>query len=109
MPRRNKYGAVKTLVEGVLFDSKLEARGWKELLLEQSVGLISELQRQVPFFIKVAGKKICKWTVDYTFIRDGQHVARDAKGVIARDVVIRKKLAEALYPEWRFEFWPKRK
>lgn len=103
---KNKYGAKKTLVGDILFDSGLEARGWKELKLLEAAKEISELQRQIAFIMIVAGKKICKWTVDYTFIQDGQKIARDAKGVIARDVIIRKKLAEALYPEWRFQFWP---
>lgn len=44
----SKYRAIKTIVEGIVFDSKAEARRYSELKLMERAGLIENLQRQVP-------------------------------------------------------------
>ena len=43
----NKYGARKTEIDGIVFDSKKEAERWCELRLMEKAGLIKELHRQV--------------------------------------------------------------
>lgn len=50
---RSKYGAVKTLVDGIKFDSKAEARRYYELKLLQQAGEISELELQPKFPLRV--------------------------------------------------------
>ena len=47
--RRPKYLNRKTVVDGVTFDSRAEARRWHELLLLQGQGEIADLRRQVSF------------------------------------------------------------
>jgi hypothetical protein len=47
--RRSKYGAVKTLVDGVKFDSGREARRYQELKLLQKAGHIRNLELQPVF------------------------------------------------------------
>lgn len=50
---RSKYGAVKTLVDGIKFDSKAEARRYYELKLLQQAGEITELELQPKFPLRV--------------------------------------------------------
>ena len=44
-----KYKNKKTVVGGITFDSKREARRWQELKLAESAGAIGDLERQVRF------------------------------------------------------------
>ncbi|MEP0454477.1 MAG: DUF1064 domain-containing protein, partial [Roseibium sp.] len=46
-PKSQKYGAQRTVVDGVTFDSKKEAARWAQLCLLQRAGQISDLKRQV--------------------------------------------------------------
>jgi hypothetical protein len=45
----NKYHAVKTQVDGIIFDSMKEAVRWQELKLLEKAGKIANLERQVPY------------------------------------------------------------
>jgi hypothetical protein len=44
----NKFGAQKTTVDGIRFDSLREARRWGELRMLERAGEIRDLRRQVP-------------------------------------------------------------
>ena len=46
-PGKSKYGAKKTVVGDIKFDSKREANRWMELQMLERSGAISNLQRQV--------------------------------------------------------------
>lgn len=46
----NKYGAKKIVVNGEAFDSRMEARRWRELRIIQRAGEIDGLQRQVNMY-----------------------------------------------------------
>lgn len=48
---RNKYGAIKTEVNGITFDSKAEARRYEQLQLMQYGGRIKWFQRQPSFLL----------------------------------------------------------
>lgn len=48
-PKKSKYGAVKTEVDGIKFDSKHEAKRYQELRLLEQAGEITNLCLQVPF------------------------------------------------------------
>ncbi|WP_416330384.1 DUF1064 domain-containing protein, partial [[Clostridium] innocuum] len=48
-PKKSKYGAVKTEVDGIMFDSKREASRYQELRLLEQAGEITNLRLQVPF------------------------------------------------------------
>lgn len=43
----NKFGAIKTTIDGIKFDSMREARRWGELRLMERAGEIRNLRRQV--------------------------------------------------------------
>lgn len=50
----NKYRNVKTVVDGISFDSKREARRWQELVLLERAGKIRDLERQTKFQVAPA-------------------------------------------------------
>lgn len=74
VPKANKFGARKTEVGGIIFDSGIEARRYRELLLLQQAGIISDLKLQVPFvlqeaFVDASGQKQRQiiYTADFTY------------------------------------------
>lgn len=48
-PKKSKYGAVKTEVDGITFASKHKASRYLELWLLEQAGEITNLRLQVPF------------------------------------------------------------
>lgn len=99
----NKYGAVKTQVDGITFDSKGEAGRYIELKAEESAGLIQDLRLQVRFPLVVRGDYGTverEYRADFVYIRDGQRVVEDYKGarsVRTREYIFKKDLMRALY------------
>lgn len=102
-PSRNKYGAKKTLVGDIKFDSKKEAGRWMELQLMERAGEITDLRRQVkveligqhrPLYTRT-GRKM-KLTFDFAYIEDGVEVLEDSKGMPTRDYEVRVAVARAM-------------
>lgn len=93
----NKYGAVKTEIDGIIFHSKKEARRYSELKLLERAGRISDLKLQVPFQIEISGIDVFKWIADFVYEEDGEAVVEDCKGF--RDAVykLKKRCVEAYY------------
>lgn len=107
--KRSKYGAVKTVVDGLKFDSRKEAQRWSELLLLQKSGAISGLLRQVPypFYYPVdprLGPKVFTYIADFVYdTADGKVIVEDVKSAMTRKLPLyrlKKKLIEA---QWKFE------
>ena len=96
----NKYGARKTTIDGIKFDSKHEAERYAELKLLQRAGEIRDLQLQVPFELipaqKRNGKTIreCKYIADFAYFdkRTGETVVEDAKGMRTDVYKLKKKM-----------------
>lgn len=101
MIRANKYYAEKVTIDGETFDSRKEARRWKELQLLLRAGKIYDLRRQVKFELIPAqfksypryGKKgqrlkdgqtcveqACNYYADFVYLEDGHLVVEDVKG-----------------------------
>ena len=55
---RSKYGARKTIVDGITFDSKKEANRYRELKLLEDAGEIEKLKMQVAF--EQIGRASCR-------------------------------------------------
>lgn len=99
---KNKYGAKKTVVNGITFDSKKEARRYQELLLLQDSGAISHLQRQVKYVLIPSqkdeqGKVIereCSYIADFVYfdIQANKTIVEDTKGFRTADYKIKRKL-----------------
>jgi len=100
--KRNKYHAKPTVMNGIRFDSRKEARIWLARQLEEQAGAISELKRQVMIPIFVAGVKVCSYRADYTYIREGKYVVEDAKGFQTDIFKLKWKMLKAQHPEWSF-------
>ena len=96
--KKNKYGAVKTKVDGILFDSKAEASRYMVLVLLERQGEIQRLELQPKFDCIVNSKKICSYRADFRYFTNRGVVVEDVKGMKTPVYRIKKKLVEALYP-----------
>lgn len=97
--RYSKFNAVKTEVDGIIFDSKKEATRYKELVLLQKAGEIKRLILQPKFVLQegfsVGGKRYreISYVADFMYIdKDGSRVVEDTKGFRTDVYAIKKKL-----------------
>lgn len=95
--RKSKYGASKTVVDGMPFDSKKEAGRYQELKMMERAGEISDLQLQVPFELVPKNKKFraVKYLADFVYkTKAGEQVVEDVKSVATKTTtyIIKKKL-----------------
>lgn len=84
---RSKYGAVKTVRDGITFDSKLEADRWTTLRSWERLGQIYHLERQIKYPLMVNGIKIGDYIADFRYVINGpgmkcSDVIEDAKGIL---------------------------
>ena len=103
----NKFGAIKTEVNGLKFDSKAEARRYGQLLDLSRAGLITGLTMQVPFElapgVKLAGAKRAKpplrYIADFVYsdTKWGQIVVEDVKGVITPLFRVKQHLMKSVH------------
>lgn len=81
MRRGNKFGAVAVVVDGIRFDSKIEARRWNELRVLASIGEIMHLDRQRRFPLLVNGQTIGHYVADFVYhLPNGDRIIEDVKG-----------------------------
>jgi hypothetical protein len=109
----SKYGAVAITVDGIRFDSKREARRYRELLLLALSGEIQALELQPRFplnvveLFKVAGSDpipivTCgHYTADFRYVvaGSGEVVIEDVKAPATRTTAykLRKRIVEAVH------------
>jgi len=101
---RNKYNAVKTVVDGITFDSKAEARRYSELKLLEAAGEIThlELQPRFPIFIdgqdvKFPNGRTLTYVADFRYYDKTGRVVEDCKGFKTPVYKIKKALVEHIY------------
>lgn len=89
--RITKYGNKKVMCDGHVFDSKKEAKRYKELLLLLKAGEIGYLELQVPYELNEGGTHSLRYIADFVYVesRTGQRIVEDAKGY--RTTVYKKK------------------
>jgi len=102
----NKYGAKKTEIDGLRFDSKHEAMRYVELKYAEKIGAISDLRTQVAFELipsqkgkdgKVAERAV-RYIADFTYTdENGNFVVEDAKSPATRTDVYKIKRKLMLY------------
>lgn len=97
-PKHNKYGARKTVVDGITFSSAKEAAEYGKLKLAERAGEISGLELQPKYDLVVNGVKVGRYKPDFRFTEKGQIVVVEVKGYAARDYPLRKKMFKALFP-----------
>ena len=109
----NKYQAIKTVVDGIEFDSRKESRRYQELKLMQRAGVIQDLKMQVKYILIPAqyetferyGKngqrlkdgqrlleKECSYIADFVYIENGKEIVEDTKGVKTKDYILKRKM-----------------
>ena len=111
-PKKSKYGAEKTVIDGITFDSRKEARRFAELKLLEKAGEIVELRRQVKFVLipaqrepdqigkrggVIKGKLIereVSYLADFVYFDNNlnDYVVEDAKGIRTKEYIIKRKL-----------------
>lgn len=85
---KSKYHATKTVIDGITFDSKREAKRYQELKLMERAGAIRDLKRQVPYELipafDVDGKhyRPTVYIADFTYTdaKTGEKIVEDCKG-----------------------------
>ena len=96
-----KYNNVKTEINGILFDSKKEAKYYGILKLKQKAKLIDSFEMQVKFDIIVNGDKIGFYKADFVTYKDGKiFEVIDVKSEITKKLPVyrlKKKLIKAIY------------
>jgi len=97
---RSKYGAVRTQVNGITFDSKGEAERYMELLALQEAGQISDLRLQVRFPLVIQGEYGTvqrEYRADFVYVQDGHRIVEDYKGHRTREYQFKRDLMRALH------------
>lgn len=97
-----KYRNIKTVVDGITFDSLKESRRYGELKLLEKSGRISGLEVQPAFRIVVNDCLICTYKADFQYVTDtphasGQVVVEDVKGMQTPVYRLKKKLMLAVH------------
>lgn len=120
---RSKYGAVKTTVDGIVFDSAKEARRYQELRLRQKAGDVRRLRCQPRYALcalvvdgadvrnvnagEIANRRfpIAEYVADFEYDESDRGyggvtwrvVVEDVKGVKTAAYKLKKRLFEAQY------------
>lgn len=97
----NKYGAKRTVIDGISFASKREAARWCDLKLMERAGIIRDLERQVPLEIvpKTDKYRARYYVADfvYTDTATGERIYEDSKGVCTQTYSLKKAIVY-----WRY-------
>lgn len=102
---RNKFGARKTEIDGITFDSQREAQRYTELKWLEKAGKIQDLELQKKFVLqpkyKKGGKTVreISYIADFVYSEDGRQIVEDCKGMKTEVYKLKKKIFEYKYPE----------
>lgn len=97
--KRNKYGAKKTTLDGITFDSKAEARYYAQLKQREKAGEVHSVELQRPYVLAVDGFLIATYKPDFSFwdqVEERQRVI-DVKGVVTPVFRLKQKMMKAIY------------
>lgn len=93
----SKYSNIKTVVNGIKFDSKLEAKRYGELRLLEKAGAITDLVLQARFPLSVDHQIIGSYVCDFLYLENGKKVVEDCKGLPTPIYRWKKKHLKAQY------------
>lgn len=96
---RNKYRAIKTEVDGILFHSRKESHRYLQLKMLLKQGYIKDLECQPCYEIVVNHIKVCKVILDFRYVSTAtnKEIIEDVKGMDTALSRIKRKLLKALY------------
>lgn len=94
-----KYHNSKTVIDGIRFDSKKEAKRYLELKILEKAGVIKDLRRQVPYVLinKSRYGRAIKYVADFVYYEDDKLVVEDVKGVLTPLYKLKKRLMAEVY------------
>ena len=92
-----KYRNIKTIVDGIKFDSKREAFYYLYYKKLQDSRVIKNLQLQTKLEFNIDGKRIFTYKPDFEFDDEYGHHYIDVKGMETPVFRLKKKLIEAKY------------
>lgn len=94
-----KYHNCKTIVDGIRFDSKKEAKRYLELKILEKEGQISHLKLQFPFILISPSKygRAIKYVADFVYYEGNKRVVEDVKGVRTPVYKLKKRLMAEIY------------
>lgn len=106
MRRTHKYGANKKVIDGITFDSQMEAEYYLYLLQERAKGAVVDVELQptlqiLPKFkYRSQNRRKMDYKLDFkvTYI-SGLVEYIDVKGMATTDAKMKRKLVEYLYPD----------
>jgi len=101
----SKYGAKKTVVDGITFASKKEAKRYGELQLLLKAGEITDLILQPRFILQekftVRSEKIraIEYVGDFQYIYNGETIVEDVKGMLTEVFKLKSKMFKYKYQD----------
>ena len=106
-PDYRKYQNRKTVLDGITFDSKLEANRYAELKVLEKAGVISQIQLQpvfelIPAFTKNGKKyRATHYVADFMYydIQEKKVKIEDTKGYETDVYKLKRKMFEYKYPD----------
>ena len=95
----NKYRNKKTEVDGILFDSKKEAKRYIELKTLEQLGVIKCLRLQVPYVLFEKSKygRVVKYIADFVYEQDMEIIVEDVKGIKTDVYKLKKRIMAEKY------------
>lgn len=96
-----KYRNRKTTVDGITFDSNLEAKRYVELRLMERAHEIKDLRMQVKYELIPSQKlnnrvveRAVTYVADFVYVdlRSGETVVEDTKGMKTKDYILKRKM-----------------
>lgn len=89
----NKYHAIKTEIDGILFDSRKEAARYQDLKILERAGVIKMLEIQRKFDLIVNDQKICSYICDFSYydMEKQEWIIEDTKSSATKTTVYRLK------------------
>lgn len=96
--RGNKHGAKAIRVDGIRFDSLLEANRYGELKILERAGEVSDIKVHPVFPVEVNGIQVCKVILDFSYTdKNGCQVHEDTKGQDTALSRLKRRMVEAAY------------
>lgn len=78
----SKFHSLKTVVDGISFDSRKEANRYAELKLLERAGQLHNLRLQVPYVLVEKSKygQAIRYIADFVYEMGGETIVEDVKG-----------------------------
>lgn len=103
--RRSKYRNQPTVIDGIRFDSKREAKRYQELRYLSQIGEIKLLRRQIPYVLVPAVEMEGRYRRPITYKADfvyfdnktNQEIVEDVKGVVTPVYNMKRHLMKSVH------------